>query len=83
MPATPVTDDETILFNLDEVKEAEKKAEKKAEDTDSQNLNAAIEAAMKQLNESGTGNSECGAPGWRRPQRKSRSQEEIAEATRK
>ena len=52
MPATPVTDDETILFNLDEVKEAEKKAEKKAEDTDSQNLNAAIEAAMKQLNES-------------------------------
>lgn len=63
MPATPVTDDETILFNLDEVKEAEKKAEKKAEDTDSQNLNAAIEAAMKQLNESGTGNSECGAPG--------------------
>ncbi len=51
-PATPVTDDETILFHLDEVKEAEKKAEKKAEDTDSQNLNAAIEAAMKQLNES-------------------------------
>ncbi len=51
-PATPVTDDETILFHLDEVKEAEKKAEKKAEDTDSQSLNAAIEAAMKQLNES-------------------------------
>lgn len=50
-PETPVSDDETILFNLDEVKEAEKKAEKQAEDTDSQNLNAAIEAAMKQLDE--------------------------------
>lgn len=50
-PDTPVSDDETILFNLDEVKEAEKKAEKQAEDTDSQNLNAAIEAAMKQLDE--------------------------------
>ena len=50
-PETPVTDDETILFNLDEVKEAEKKAEKQAEDTDSQNLNAAIEAAMKRLDD--------------------------------
>lgn len=50
-PETPVSNDETILFNLDEVKEAEKKEEKQAEDTDSQNLNAAIEAAMKQLDE--------------------------------
>jgi uncharacterized protein YjdB len=50
-PETPVSDDETILFHLDEVKEAEKKAEKPAEDADSQNLNAAIEAAMKQLDE--------------------------------
>ena len=37
-PETPVSDDETILFHLDEVKEAEKKAEKPAEDADSQNL---------------------------------------------